>query len=166
VNSVEHCSIVDDETVALMKEKGTYMIPTMYALDYIIHNFSKKGFPEKIINKAKSLSRQKEEGLAKLVKAGVKIAYGTDACVMPHGLNAKDFAYLVKAGMTPMQAIQSATRNAADLLDLSLKTGSINAGKWADIIAVSGDPLKDVSVLEQVKFVMKDGVVYKNTINK
>jgi imidazolonepropionase-like amidohydrolase len=166
VNSVEHCSIVDDETVALMKEKGTYMVPTMYALDYIINNFSKKGFPEKIINKAKSLSRQKEEGLVKLIKAGVKIAYGTDACVMPHGLNAKDFSYLVKAGMTPMQAIQSATKNAADLLDVSLKTGSINAGKWADIIAVSGDPLKDISLLEQVKFVMKDGIVYKNELTK
>ena len=161
VNSVEHCSIVDAETIQLMKEKGTYMVPTMYALDYIIENFSKKGYPEKIIDKAKSLSKQKQEGLAQLIKAGVKIAYGTDAAVMPHGLNAKDFTYLVKGGMSPMQAIQSATKNAADLLGLSAKAGSITVGKWADIIAVSGDPLKNISVLEHVNFVMKDGVVFK-----
>ncbi|MEO8149279.1 MAG: amidohydrolase family protein [Bacteroidia bacterium] len=166
VNSVEHCSILDDETINLMKEKGTYMVPTMYALDYIINNFGKKGYPDKIINKAKSIGKQKEEGLAKAVKAGVKIAYGTDAAVMPHGLNAKDFAYLVKAGMTAMQAIQTATVNAADLLDITNKTGSITVGKFADLIAVSGDPLADITILEHVKFVMKDGVVYKNEWSK
>ena len=162
VNSIEHCSIVDDETVKLMKEKGTYMVPTMYALDYIIENFSKKGFPDKIVNKAKSIRQQKEDGLVKIIKGGVKIAYGTDAAVMPHGLNGKDFVYLVKAGMTPMQAIQSATKNAADLLDITEKTGSITAGKWADIIAVNGDPIKDISLLEKIDFVMKNGTVYKN----
>jgi imidazolonepropionase-like amidohydrolase len=162
VNSVEHCSILDDETIKLMKEKGTYMVPTMYALDYIIDNYGKKGFPAKIINKAKSIAKQKEEGLAKAIKAGVKIAYGTDASVMPHGLNAKDFSYLVKAGMTPMQALQSATTSAADLLGITASTGSITVGKWADIIAVNGDPMSDITLLEQVKFVMKDGVVYKN----
>ncbi len=166
VNSVEHCSILDDPTIQLMKEKGTYMVPTMYALDYIIDNFAKKGFPEKTINKAKSISKQKEEGLVKAIKAGVKIAYGTDAAVMPHGLNAKDFAYLVKAGMTPIQAIQTATVNAADLLDISSKAGSISEGKYADIIAVTGDPLNDITILENVKFVMKEGVVYKNDTNK
>lgn len=166
VNSVEHCSIVDDETVKLMKEKGTYMVPTMYALDYIIENFGKKGYPVKIINKAKSIAKQKQEGLVKIIKGGVKIAYGTDAAVMPHGLNGKDFAYLVKAGMTPMQAIQSATVNAADLLDITAKTGSITAGKWADIIAVNENPINDIKVLEQVQFVMKDGIVYKNEIVK
>jgi imidazolonepropionase-like amidohydrolase len=166
VNSVEHCSVVDDETIKLMKEKGTYMVPTMFALDYIIENFSKKGYPEKIIKKAKSLSKQKLEGLVLLIKAGVPIAYGTDAAVMPHGLNGKDFAYLVKAGMSPMQAIQTATKNAADLLDLDSKTGSITVGKWADIIAVNGDPLKDITLLENVNFVMKDGKVYKNDASK
>lgn len=166
VNSVEHCSVVNDETIKLMKEKGTYMVPTMYALDYIIENFSKKGFPEKIINKAKSLSKQKLDGLVLLIKAGVPIAYGTDAAVMPHGLNGKDFAYLVKAGMSPMQAIQSATKNAADLLDLSSKAGSITVDKWADIIAVNGDPLKDITLLENVNFVMKDGKVYKNEVKE
>jgi imidazolonepropionase-like amidohydrolase len=163
VNSVEHCSIVDDATIQLLKERGTYMVPTMYALDYIISNFSKKGFPPKIIAKAKSLLEEKQDGLRRMVAAGVKIAYGTDAMVMPHGLNAKDFSYLVKAGMTPMQAIQTATVRAADLLDISKKSGSISKGKYADIIAVAGDPLADVTVLETVQFVMKDGVVYKGS---
>jgi imidazolonepropionase-like amidohydrolase len=92
----------------------------------------------------------------------VKIAYGTDAAVMPHGLNAKDFAYFIKAGMTPLQAIQTATINAADLLSIKDKAGTIAVGKWADIIAVQGNPLEDLTLLEHVKFVMKDGEVYKN----
>lgn len=162
VNSVEHCSLVDDETILLMKQKGTYLVPTLYALDYIIQTYSQKGFPEKIINKAKSLSVQKEKCFANAVKAGVKIAYGTDASVIPHGENAKDFAYMIKAGMTPMQAIQSATISAADLLDMKTKTGSISIGKYADIIAVINDSIADVTSLEHVSFVMKNGVVYKN----
>jgi imidazolonepropionase-like amidohydrolase len=166
VNSVEHCSIIDDQTIKLMKEKGTYMVPTLYALDYIIETYSKKGFPEKIINKAKSIKIEKEESFKHAVKAGIKIAYGTDASVIPHGWNAKDFSYMVKAGMTPMQAIQSATINAADLLDIKNKTGSITVGKYADIIAVENNPLDDVTVLEYVKFVMKEGTVYKNGFNK
>jgi imidazolonepropionase-like amidohydrolase len=166
VNSVEHCSILDDQTIKLMKEKGTYMVPTLYALDYIIETYSKKGFPEKIINKAKSIKIEKEKSFERAVKAGIKIAYGTDAAVMPHGWNAKDFSYMVKAGMTPMQTIQSATINAADLLDIKNKTGSITIGKYADIIAVENNPLDDVTVLEHVKFVMKDGTVYKNEFNK
>jgi imidazolonepropionase-like amidohydrolase len=166
VNSVEHCSILDDQTIKLMKEKGTYMVPTLYALDYIIETYSKKGFPEKIINKAKSIKIEKEKSFERAVKAGIKIAYGTDAAVMPHGWNAKDFLYMVKAGMTPMQTIQSATINAADLLNIKTKTGSITIGKYADIIAVENNPLDDVTVLEHVKFVMKDGTVYKNEFNK
>jgi imidazolonepropionase-like amidohydrolase len=161
VNSVEHCSIVDDEVLKLMVEHGTYMVPTMYALEYIVDNYSKKGYPEKTIRKAQSIAQAKRDGLAKAIKAGVKIAYGTDAKFMPHGFNAKDFDYLVKAGMTSMQAIRTATVNASDLLGISAKTGSITVGKWADIIAVSGDPIADVTVLENVQFVMKAGVVYK-----
>jgi imidazolonepropionase-like amidohydrolase len=162
VNSVEHCSIVDDETIQLMKQNGTYMVPTMYALDYIIINYSNKGFPDKIINKAKSIAAEKQEGLGRIVRGGVKIAYGTDAAVMPHGLNGKDFRYLVKAGMSPMQAIQTATVNAADLLGVTKTSGSISKGKFADIIAVEDNPLNDISLLEDIPFVMKDGVVYKN----
>ena len=166
VNSVEHCSILDDETIKLMIEKGTYMVPTLYAVDYIIQEYSKKGFPEKIINKAKNISVLKAESFAKAVKAGVKIAYGTDAGVFPHGWNAKDFSYMIKAGISPMKAIQSATVNAADLLDIKKKTGSITIGKFADIIAVVKDPLSDITSLEQIQFVMKDGVVYKNEVIK
>lgn len=166
VSSVEHCSMLDDEAIALMKEKGVYMVPTLYAVDYIIEKFSAKGFPEKIINKAKKLKMQKWEGFKKAVKAGVKIAYGTDASVIPNGWNGKDFKYMVEGGMTPMQAIQSATMSAADLLDWKNKVGSITNGKFADIIAVDKNPLDDITVLENVKFVMKDGVVYKNQLTK
>lgn len=162
VNSIEHCSILDDEAIKLMKDKGTYMVPTMFALDYIIETYASKGFPEQTITKAKSISKQKIDGLAQAVKAGVKIAYGTDAGVMPHGLNAKDFVYLVKAGMTPMEALQTATIHAADLLGITKEAGSITVGKHADIIAVESNPIDDISVLENVKFVMKEGVVYKN----
>jgi imidazolonepropionase-like amidohydrolase len=166
VNSVEHSSILDDETIQLMKDKGTYMVPTVYALEYVIDTYAKKGYPEKIIDKAKSMKVKREESFKRAVKAGVKIAYGTDASVIPHGWNAKDFLYMVNAGMTPMQTIQSATISAADLLDLKSKTGSISVGKYADIIAVEKNPLDDVSILEKVKFVMKDGTIYKNEINK
>lgn len=165
-NSIEHCSILDDETIALMKQKGTYMVPTLYVLDYIIDTYGEKGFPEKIVNKAKSIRKIKLESFAEAVKAGVKVAYGTDASVMHHGDNAKDFPYLIRGGMTPMQAIQTATVNAADLLGMKDKIGSVAKGKFADIIAVEANPINDISALEHVKFVMKDGVVYKNEIQK
>jgi imidazolonepropionase-like amidohydrolase len=162
VSSVEHCSLIDDEGMALMKEKGVYMVPTIYAVDYIIETFGAKGFPPKIIEKAKKLRIQKNECFKKAVKAGVKIAYGTDASVIPNGWNAKDFKYMVEYGMTPMQAIQSATMAAADLLDWKTKVGSLATGKFADIIAVQGNPIENITILENVKFVMKDGVIYKN----
>jgi len=165
-DTIEHGSLLDDESINLMKEKKTYLIPTIYVLDQIIQNFSKKDFPEKILNKARSLKEKREESFKKAVHAGIQIVYGTDAGIFPHGENAKDFAYMVKAGMTPMQAIQSATIHAADMLEWRDKTGSITAGKWADIIAVEKNPMDDISALEHVKFVMKEGVVYKNEINK
>lgn len=161
VSSVEHCSLVDDEGIKLMKTKGVYLVPTIYAVDYIIETYSSKGFPPKIIEKAKKLRVQKNECFKKAVKAGVKIAYGTDASVIPNGMNAKDFKGMVDMGMTPMQAIQSATMNAADLLDYKTKVGSIAKGKYADIVAVYGNPIEDITILERVRFVMKDGVVYK-----
>jgi len=166
VSSVEHCSLVDDEGIKLMKTKGVYLVPTIYAVDYIIEKYSSKGYPAKIIEKAKKLRVQKNECLKKAVKAGVKIAYGTDAAVIPNGWNAKDFKPMVEMGMTPMQAIQSATMNAADLLDWKTRVGSIAKGKYADIIAVYGNPIEDISILERVRFVMKDGVVYKNETPK
>ncbi len=166
VNSVEHGSLLDDECIRLMKEKGTYLVPTLYALESIAVDTAHKIWPAQFVNKATSISAQREVCFRKAFGSGVKIAYGTDAGVFPHGLNANDFRYLVRYGLTPMQAIQTATINAADLLDCTNWAGSLTTGKLADIIAVEGNPLDDISILEHVKFVMKDGVIYKNEINK
>lgn len=166
VASVEHGSLLDDECIALMKQKGTYYDATIFVGDYVVAEFAKKGYPEKILNKARMITPVVEASFSKAVKAGVKISFGTDAGVFPHGLNARQFAYMVKYGQTPIQAIQSATVNAADLLGWSKKVGSIEKGKFADIIAVVGNPLNNISLLEKVAFVMKGGVVYKNEIKK
>jgi imidazolonepropionase-like amidohydrolase len=166
VASIEHGSLIDDEGIQLMKQKGTYMVSDIYDDDYILSEYAKLGYPEKVINKEKMVGRLQRENFAKAVKAGVKIAFGTDAGVYPHGWNAKQFYYMVKYGLTPMQAIQSSTINAADLLGWKEKTGSISKDKWADIIAVQGDVLQDITLLEKVKFVMKDGAVYKNELKQ
>ncbi len=164
VSSIEHGSLLDEEGIKLMKEKGVYLVADIYNDDYILAEYAKKGFPEKIMNKERMIGKLQRENFQKAVKAGVKIAYGTDAAVYPHGWNGKQFFHMVKYGLTPMQAIQSATINAADLLDWKDKTGSITKGKLADIIAVDSNPLDDITILEHVKFVMKDGTVYKNEI--
>jgi len=166
VSSIEHGSLIDAEGIQLMKDKGVYLVADIYNDDYILSEYSKKGYPEKILNKERMVGKLQRENFQKAVTAGVKIAFGTDAGVYPHGWNAKQFHYMVKFGLTPMQAIKSATINAADLLDWKDRTGSITKGKLADIIAVDGNPLDDISILEQVKFVMKDGTVYKNEISK
>jgi imidazolonepropionase-like amidohydrolase len=159
VASIEHGSLVDDEGIRLMKEKGTVLVADVYNDDYILAEFAKKGYPEKIIEKERKIGRLQRENFQKAVRAGVKIAYGTDAGVYPHGWNAKQFAHMVRWGLTPMQAIQAATTSAAALLGLQDKVGAIAPGTLADIVAVDGDPTKDVTVLEAMKFVMKDGVV-------
>jgi imidazolonepropionase-like amidohydrolase len=161
VTSIEHGSLIDDEGIKLMKERGTYLVADIYNDDYILAEFAKLGYPEKIIEKERVVGRTQRENFQKAVKAGVKIAYGTDAGVYPHGWNAKQFAHMVKWGLTPIQAIQAATISAADLLGWNDKVGVIAPGAFADIIAVDGDPLKDVTELERVKFVMKGGEVYK-----
>ena len=166
VSSIEHGSLIDDEGIQLMKDKGVYLVADIYIDDYILAEFGKKGYPEEIINKERMIGKLQRENFQKAVKAGVKIAYGTDAGVYPHGWNGKQFYYMVKYGLTPMQAIQSATINAADLLDWKDRTGSITKGKLADIIAVDGNPLEDITVLEHIKFVMKEGTVYKNKFTK
>ncbi|MFI5218614.1 MAG: amidohydrolase family protein [Bacteroidia bacterium] len=166
VTSIEHGSLVDDEGIRMMKEKGVWLVADIYNDDYILAEYTKKGYPEKIINKEKLIGWLQRENFQKAAKAGVKIAFGTDAGVYPHGWNAKQFFYMVKFGLTPIQAIQSATISAAELLDWKDKTGSITKGKFADIIAVEKNPLDDVTILEHVKFVMKDGVVYKNELLK
>ena len=122
--------------------------------------------PEFMVEKAKVVMPAARRNLAQAFKSGVKVAFGTDAAVYPHGLNAREFAVMVKLGLTPLQAIQSATINDADLLGWSDRVGTIEPGKWADIIAVDGDPLVDVTTLERVRFVMKGGEVVKNEYGK
>ncbi len=166
VASVEHGSLIDDEGIALMKQHGTYLVADIYNDDYILSEFEKLGFPQHILDKERLVGRKQRENFRKAVEAGVKIAYGTDAGVYPHGWNGKQFRKMVEWGMTPMQAIQAATVRAADLLGWQDKVGVVGKGKLADVIAVAGDPLQDVSVLEDVGFVMKDGVVYKNALSR
>lgn len=161
VVSIEHGSFLDDEGIQLMKQHGTYLVSDIYDDDYILAEYGKLGYPQKVIDKERLVGKIQRENFAKAVKAGVRIAFGTDAGVYPHGWNAKQFFYMVKYGLSPMQAIQSATTHAAELLGWKDKTGSITKDKWADIVAVEGDPLADVSVLEHIKFVMKNGIVYK-----
>jgi imidazolonepropionase-like amidohydrolase len=162
VASVEHGSFLDAEGIQLMKERGTYLVADVYDDEYIISEYAKLGYPEKIINKEKMVGKLQRENFQKAVEAGVKIAYGTDAGVYPHGWNGKQFKWMTRFGLSPMAAIQAATINAADLIGIKEKTGSIKAGKKADIIAIKNNPLEDVTSLEQVQFVMKGGVVYKN----
>jgi imidazolonepropionase-like amidohydrolase len=165
VTSVEHASFIDDEGIRLAKEKGTWLVMDIYNDDYILAEFAKKGYPQKIIDKERVVGRTQRENFRKAVQAGAKMAFGSDAGVYPHGWNGKQFAKMVEWGMTPMQAIKAATVDAADLLGWRDRVGSIEAGKFADVIAVKGDPLKDVTELERVSFVMKGGVVYKRSQN-
>jgi imidazolonepropionase-like amidohydrolase len=159
VASVEHGSLLDDEGIRLMKERGTYLVADVYNDDYIVAEFARMGYPEKIIEKERQIGRRQRENFQKAARAGVKIAYGTDAGVYPHGWNAKQFAHMVRWGLTPMQAIQAATVSAADLLGWSDRVGQVAPGHYADLVAVAGDPTRDVTLLEKVAFVMKGGQV-------
>jgi imidazolonepropionase-like amidohydrolase len=161
VASVEHATLIDDEGIALAKQHGTYLDMDIYdeecieadptiSPDFLVHDHD--------------LGEAQRQNFAKAVRAGVKMTFGTDAGVCPHGIGARQFAFMVKYGMTPMQAIQAATVNAADLIGHSELFGSITAGKSADLIAVKGDPLADIHTLEQVGFVMKEGKVYKQEL--
>ncbi len=158
VDSIEHGSLIDAEGIALMKEHGTYLVPTLFTWYY---DTKCSTFPEKMREKNRRVNGQRAETQKQAIASGVKIAFGTDAAVFPHGLNAHEFKYLVEYGLTPMQAIQCATLNAADLLGQSGKLGAIEPGKFADLIAVSADPLKSIEALQHVTFVMKAGIVYK-----
>ncbi|HKA21059.1 MAG TPA: amidohydrolase family protein [Blastocatellia bacterium] len=159
VDSIEHGSFIDAEAIRLMKEKGTYLVPTLYLADWFIENYERLRVPEFMVEKAKVVMPAARKNIATAFKAGVKVAFGTDAAVYPHGLNAREFAVMVKLGLTPMQSIQAATVNAADLLGWSDRVGSIEPGRFADIIAVPGDPTTEVTQLEHPSFVMKGGVV-------
>jgi len=164
VASIEHASFIDDEGIALAKQHGTYLVPDIYNDDYILAEYSRMGYPDKIIEKERMVGRIQRENFQKAVNAGCKIAYGTDSGVYPHGWNGKQFFHMVKWGMTPMQAIQAATVHAADLLGWQTKVGQIAPGFYADLVAVKGDPLADVTVLEKIDFVMKGGEIYKDTL--
>jgi imidazolonepropionase-like amidohydrolase len=160
VDSIEHGSYMNDEDIAAMKKHGTYFVPTAYLIDWMQQNGHLSAF---YAQKMKDVSAVEKQGAIKAIKAGVKVALGTDAAVYPHGLNAHEIdVYVNQFGMTPLQGIQTGTLNAADLMGWSDKTGSIAPGKWADIIAVNGDPLKDVRLLQHITFVMKSGIVYKD----
>ena len=154
--SIEHGTLMDDEGRALMKQHGTYLVPTLEVRDCVGTNY-----PPEFVAKAQQIMTAQLANFRKAVTAGVKIGFGTDIGVCPFGTNAREFTLMVENGMTPMRAIQAATTADADLLGVSSKLGSITKGKLADIIAVRGDPLRDVRVLEDVRFVMKEGRVYK-----
>ena len=159
VDSIEHGSYINDEDIAEMKKDGTYLVPTLYLEDWQVE---KGSLPPFYHQKMVDVSAVAKNNIKRAMQAGVKIALGTDAAVYPHGLNAHELdVYVNQIGMAPLAALQSATINAADLMGLSAKTGTLEPGKWADIIAVEKSPLDDVRVLQDVKFVMKAGVVYK-----
>jgi len=163
VNSIEHGTYMDDEAIALFKQYGTWYVPTLTAGSAVADSAQKPGYyPAIVTPKALEIGPKIKATFAKAYKAGVKIAFGTDAGVYKHGMNWLEFGYMIEAGMKPMDAIKAATINAADLLGMKDQLGSIEAGKLADIVAVDGDPLKDAKVFGKVVFVMKDGVVYKN----
>ncbi len=162
VASIEHGSHLTPETIQQMKHLGTFLVSDMYVDEYIFGEGKAKGIPDEFIANNRLTSERQRRGFRAAVQEGVKIAFGTDAGVFPHGQNARQFALMVKFGMTAVQAIQAATINAAELLGKSDLFGSIAPGKLADIIAVKGDPLKNVRVLEDVRFVMKDGVTFKS----
>jgi len=160
--SIEHAEMLDDEIIALAKQRGTYLDMDIYDEECIQAGAKTGQTPADFLQHDADLGRSQRENFGKAVRAGVKMAFGTDAGVCAYGTSGKQFAFMVKYGMTPMQAIQAATSNAADLLGHANELGSIKMGKHADLIAVSGDPLKDISLLERVEFVMKDGKVYKS----
>ncbi len=161
VASIEHGTFLDEEGIRLMKERGTYLVADIYDAEYIRQG-AKAGMPEDFAGKMPEADEIQREAFRKAVRAGVKIAFGTDASVYPHGLNARQFAWQVRYGQTPMEAIRSATVSASELIGRSNDAGSLEPGKWADLIGVKGDPLADIRVLENVAFVMKEGKVYKS----
>lgn len=162
VRTIEHGTLMDEETRELMKEYGTWLVPTLTAGKSVADSAKIPGyFPPVVLPKATSIGPEMENMFRKAYQGGVKIAFGTDAGVFAHGKNAKEFGYMVEAGMAPMEAIKSATMQAARVLEMDQEIGSLETGKLADVIAVSGNPLRDITVLENVDFVMKEGIVYQ-----
>jgi imidazolonepropionase-like amidohydrolase len=164
VDSIEHGSFLKDDTLRLMKEKGVYLVPTLFAGFWVGEKADH--FPPAIAVKARAAAAQMQSMFQRAMKIGVKVAFGTDSAVEPHGLDAREFALMVKNGMTPAQALISATASGADLLGLADKIGTLEPGKLADLVAVPGDPLQDIRQTEKVSFVMQGGKVFKNQITQ
>lgn len=165
VTSIEHGTYMDDATMALMKEHSTYYVPTIMAGNFVAQKAKIDGyFPEIVRPKAAAIGPLIQQTFARAYKAGVKIAFGTDSGVSAHGDNAQEFGLMVDAGMDEADALISATRAAAELLEIEQQVGTIEAGKWADIVAVKGNPFNDIRVMENIRFVMKDGKVYKASL--
>jgi len=162
VDSIEHGSYLDEAGIAAMKKNGTYLVPTLALEDWLLENMEKIHLPEYAQQKARTIFPLAQKNMARAFSSGVKVALGTDVAVFPHGLNARELAVYVRLGMTPLDAIRTATVNAAELLGWSDRVGSLDPGKYADLVAVDGDPLQDISTLQRVKFVMQGGTVYKN----
>jgi len=161
VRSIEHGCLIDDETIDLMVERGTYLVADMFDGDWMIQEGPRLGYSDEVLRKTEMTNDAQRENFAKAVKAGVKIAFGTDSGIYPHGMNAKNLAFHVRFGQTPMEAIRSATLVSAELMGWEDRVGSLQPGRFADLIAVDGDPLDDVTVLEDIPFVMKGGEVVK-----
>jgi len=160
VASVEHGGLVDSATAAMMATRGTFLVPDIYTDVYILEHGAEMGLPPKILDKERWLRTQQDTNWRRAVRLGVKLAFGTDAGVYPHGQNARQFALLVEhLGLSPLDAVRMATTNAAELLGMPDRLGEVKAGYYADLVAVGGDPLKDVRELERVRFVMKGGEV-------
>jgi imidazolonepropionase-like amidohydrolase len=162
IDSIEHGSFLDDEALRMMKERGTYLVPTLLAAEYVTGRVVPRNYPPEIAAKARAAAEARSAVFRKAVQMGLKIGFGTDSAVSPHGVNAKEFALLVEHGMTPAAALRTATSVDADLLGLEKKIGTLEAGKQADIVAVPGDPLTDIRATENVRFVMKGGRVFRN----
>src|SRR5437762_1534785 len=160
VDSIEHGSFMKPETLTLMKNKGTYLTPTLMATEWIMSKID--NYPPALQAKAKAAGAARSDMFRNAVKMGIKISFGTDAAVFPHGQNAKEFKLMVDLGMQPIDALKAATGNAADLFGIAQKTGTLEKGKLADVIAIPGDPTADITATERVSFVMKEGKIIRN----
>jgi len=167
IHTIEHGTFMSDSTIQLMQESGTYYVPTLAAGQAVAEYAEIPGYyPAVVIPKARSVGPQIQSTFARAYAAGVNIAFGTDAGVFPHGLNAREFSLMVEAGMSPIESLQSATLVSARLLGIDTELGSLQKGKIADIVSVPGNPLEDISLMRQVNFVMKEGKIYKNDSSK
>ncbi|MFQ5696601.1 MAG: amidohydrolase family protein, partial [Terriglobia bacterium] len=166
VDSIEHASLIDDEGIRLAKERGTFLVMDIYNDTFILEHGEKVGILPESLEKERQIGQAQRDNFRRAHAAGARIAFGTDGAVYPHGDNAKQFAYMVRYGMTPLEAIQAATLHAAELIGWADRVGALEPGKFADLIAVEGDPLTDVTILERVGFVMKGGQVIRNDLGQ